>query len=75
MPIKFEYLDKSDLTIDETYNGDVSLGSGGDPICKILKVQNSGGFRFIGKSKNLEIPYCAYILPYLIQIGQILLIR
>ena len=59
MPIKFEYLDKSDLIIDETYNGDVSLGSGGDPICKILKVQNSGGFRFIGKSKNLEIPYCA----------------
>ena len=60
MAIKFENLNKSDLIIDEIYEGGTSKNVGDDPISKILNTQNSGGFRRRGSIKNdLEINYCA----------------
>ncbi len=52
-------LDKCDLLIDAVYEGGNAGNTTDDPINKMLKVGNQGGFRFSGKVDNLK-----YIVLY-----------
>lgn len=57
--IKFENLSKSDLIIDAVYEGGSKGNAGDEVISKVLSVQNSSGFRYLGSVKDcFEIKYC-----------------
>ena len=51
---EFEDLRAADLAIDRTYRGGKAGNRGDDPISKLLRVGNAGGFRFQGSpTRNL----------------------
>ncbi|WP_423410437.1 restriction endonuclease [Heyndrickxia sp. MSNUG] len=52
--IKFEALTNSDLIVDALYEGGPQDNVAADPISKLLKCENMGGFRISGsKTKNI----------------------
>ena len=56
--IKFGDLQGSDLIVDAIYEGG-KLGNASDEvISKLLRVQNSSGFRFLGSTKDFNLKYC-----------------
>ena len=50
--INFDDLSNADLIVDQVYEGGSAGNAGDDPICKLLKTGNQGGFRYIGSSQN-----------------------
>lgn len=56
MPVLFEKLTSSDLRVDEMYVGGRNGNSSDDPLPRLLKVDNQGGFRIRGKRRgDLEL--------------------
>lgn len=59
--ISFDKLSNSDLIIDRIYKGGNSGNAGDDPINKLLKCGNQGGFRYSGNAEPLN---CNYVVLY-----------
>lgn len=57
--IHFQDLKKADLKVGSTYEGGTNKNSGDDPISKILKCENMGGFRPVGARNGVDTKYCA----------------
>ena len=55
LEVLFGSLANSDLRVDATYRGGRAGNAGDDPIGPLLKVSNSGGFRYRGRIEQLEI--------------------
>lgn len=53
--IPFSKLHESDLFIDSIYAGGNSSNAGDDPISKVLKTGNQGGFRYVGNLSNIRL--------------------
>lgn len=53
----FDSLMDSDLYIDAIYKGGNNGNAGDDPISKILRCGNQGGFRYRGNSDSLDMSY------------------
>lgn len=53
--IKFAELENADLIIDAIYEGGKNGNTSDDPLAKLLKVNNQGGFRYIGNINKGEI--------------------
>src|SRR3989344_9180253 len=49
---KFHELREADLIVDAIYEGGTIGNSSDEPIGKLLKVNNQGGFRYIGSVKG-----------------------
>lgn len=57
--IKYDNLATTDLIIDCSYEGSRSSGTsiGGEPLSKLLKCSNQGGFRYRGSTRDLKFQY------------------
>lgn len=55
--ISFDSLTDSDLFIDAVYKGGCRGNAGDDPVSKLLKCGNQGGFRYSGNGGLLNMPY------------------
>lgn len=55
--VNFNELAYSDLILDAVYLGGQNKNAGDDPISKLLKCGNQGGFRYAGSINALKIPY------------------
>lgn len=53
--VDFSDVPTSDLVVDCVYQGGRAGNRGDDPISKILKVGNAGGFRFMGSPTNRQV--------------------
>lgn len=53
--VPYSQLRSADLTVDTVYEGGTAGNRGDDPIAKLLKVGNSGGFRFMGSPTRGEV--------------------
>jgi hypothetical protein len=53
--IKFADLSTTDLIVDAVYEGGAKGNSSDDPLAKLLKVSNQGGFRYIGNVLKNDI--------------------
>lgn len=47
-PVPFDQLADADLEVDRVYQGGTAKNIGSDPVAKLLKVGNQGGFRYYG---------------------------
>ncbi len=56
--ISFDSLFDCDLFLDSTYKGGSSGNASDEAISKVLSVQNSSGFRFLGSTKDFSLKYC-----------------
>lgn len=59
--ISFDKLNNSDLIVDRIYKGGNYGNAADDPINKLLKCGNQGGFRYAGNAEPLN---CNYIVLY-----------
>jgi Restriction endonuclease AspBHI N-terminal len=57
--IKFENLFNSDLIVEAIYEGGDNDNVSDDPISKLLKCENMGGFRISGLKKTNNYKLCA----------------
>lgn len=55
--IAYKDLWNCDLFIDAIYEGGVAGNAGDDPISKMLKCGNQGGFRYKGNYEKFDFPY------------------
>lgn len=55
--VAFDKLSSTDLVIDSIYKGGISGNVGDDPLSKIFKVGNQGGFRYSGNYEKFDYPY------------------
>lgn len=55
--IDFEVLSNSDLILDMIYKGGQKGNAGDDPISKLMKCENTGGFRKRGHIKPFDLKY------------------
>ena len=53
--VPFSQASSADLTIDAVYRGDRRGNAGDDPLPLLLKVSNSGGFRYRGQVNALKL--------------------
>ncbi|MEH7140852.1 hypothetical protein [Priestia megaterium] len=53
--IKFEDLIHADLTVEAIYEGGPKDNVSADPISKLLKCENMGGFRILGSKKKSSL--------------------
>lgn len=53
--VAFENVRTADLTVDTIYRGGAAGNKGDDPIGKILRVGNSGGFRYVGSPTKGDV--------------------
>lgn len=58
LTVPFEELFNADLILDAIYKGGTSGNASDEVISKLLSVQNSSGFRFLGSTKNFIFKYC-----------------
>ncbi|MGG0494839.1 restriction endonuclease [Priestia megaterium] len=56
--IKFEDLIDADLTVEAIYEGGPKDNVSADPISKLLKCENMGGFRILGSKKDRRYKLC-----------------
>jgi hypothetical protein len=56
--IPFSELYNADLIVDAIYEGGTSGNASDEVISKLLSVQNSSGFRFLGSTINFDLKYC-----------------
>ncbi|RKN53559.1 restriction endonuclease [Bacillus sp. S66] len=57
MAVSFSNLAKSDLTIDEVYLGGTKNDMSAEVLSKLMKVENSGGFRARGSKSKFDLKY------------------
>ena len=55
--IGFDQLNRADLVIDCVYKGGVTGNVGDDPLNKLLRCGNQGGFRYTGSYDQFSYPY------------------
>ena len=55
MTIPFSETDSADLRVDAVYRGGRAGNAGDDPLPRLLKVSNAGGFRYRGQIDALEM--------------------
>ena len=53
--VPFSEVQSADLNVDAVYHGGRNGNGGDDPLPYLLKVSNSGGFRYRGKLYALEL--------------------
>jgi len=53
--VPFSDASSTDLTVDAVYLGDRKGNAGDDPLHRLLRVSNSGGFRYRGQLNALEL--------------------
>ena len=53
--VPFSDAHSADLTVDAVYRGGRKGNAGDDPLPLLLKVSNSGGFRYRGQVDALEL--------------------
>lgn len=56
--IPFSDVFDADLIVDAVYEGGTSGNASDEVISKLLSVQNSSGFRFLGSTINFDLKYC-----------------
>ncbi|MEH7303432.1 restriction endonuclease, partial [Neobacillus drentensis] len=57
MAVLFSKLEESDLILDEVYLGGNSGNFSDEVLSKLMKVENSGGFRARGNKENFDLRY------------------
>lgn len=56
--VPFANLDDADLVVDAIYEGGEAKHAGSDPLQKLLRVGNSGGFRMLGSARQGNVHLC-----------------